>query len=175
MNDLLVVYYSRTGTARQVAQQLGRIAQAHVGEIIDSKPRTGFRGDLRCVLDALLRREPKFRYAGPAPTRYRSVILVAPVWLRHLAAPMRAFLARGPQLPRHVGVVSVMAREGAYRAVQEVADAIRRNPAAVLAIRQQEVLNGTAAPSMERFLEELSSAGRATQPLRPAELSPRAL
>nr|WP_297355763.1 hypothetical protein [uncultured Caldimonas sp.] len=174
MNELLVVYYSRTGTARQVAQQLARMAQGHIGEVVDPVPRIGFWGDLRCVFDSLLRRTPRMRYSGPIPSRYRSVVLVAPVWMRHLAAPMRSFVLNGPQLPRRVGVVCVMAREGAFQAVQEVADATRSTPVATLVLQQQKVLDGSAGAEMERFLEDFSVAGRATRPMRPVELSPRA-
>lgn len=173
MNELLVVYYSRTGTARQVAQQLAQMAQGHLGEVVDPVPRVGLWGDLRCVFDTLLRRTPRMRYSGPTPSRYRNVILVAPVWMRHLAAPMRSFLRKGRPLPRSVGVVCVMAREGGFQAVQEVADATKVTPVATLALQQRKVLDGSAVAELQRFLDDFSAAGRTARPQRPVELSPR--
>lgn len=174
MNEVLVVYYSRTGTSRQVAQQLARMAKGHLGEIVDKVPRVGLWGDMRCIVDALLHRTPRMRYSGPVPSHYRSIILVAPVWMRHVAAPVRSFLRRGLPLPQRLGIVCVMAREGGYRAVQEMADGARSVPLSTLVLQQRKVLDGSATVELQRFLQDFSTAGRVERPVRPVELSPRA-
>lgn len=171
MNELLVVYYSRTGTSRQVAQQLARMAKGHLGEVVDKLPRVGLWGDMRCIVDALLHRTPRMRYAGPTPSHYRSIVLVAPVWMQHVAAPMRSFLRRGLPLPERLGIVCVTAREGGSRAVQEMADGAGSIPLTTLVLQQRKVRDGSATMELQRFLKDFARAGRCEQPVRSVELS----
>ena len=91
MGKVLVVSYSYPGTSRQVATTLAGLQGWATGEISEERPG---RGDGRCVLDSLLRRQPPIRYEGPPPEQFAAVVLVAPIWLYRLAGPMRTFVAR---------------------------------------------------------------------------------
>lgn len=170
MNDLLVVYYSRSGTARQVAETLAHRGQGHIGEIRDAHPRLGLWGDVRCVVDELFDRLPAIRYTGPSPSRFGTIVLVAPVWMRRLACPMRTFLREHPLKPDRLGCIFVMAREGGFNAMQAMADLTQTPVQASLVLRQQQVLTGGADADLERFLEAILAPGEPAQ--RPVELCP---
>src|ERR1043166_8855578 len=105
MKQVLVVVYSYTGTSTRVAQRLAVERAWPIGEVSDAKPRSGW---LRCVLDQVLRRRPPIRYHGPDPARFDAVVLVAPIWVEGLSAPMRAFVAEHAATLPEVAVVSVM-------------------------------------------------------------------
>ncbi|RYY70926.1 MAG: flavodoxin, partial [Comamonadaceae bacterium] len=109
MDAILVVCYSHTGTSRRAAELLCSHHGWPLGEITDASPR----GSLRCVVDSLLRRRPRIRYEGPEPASYRTVVLVAPIWMYRLAAPMRSFIAqRREALPR-IAMIATMNSGGA--------------------------------------------------------------
>lgn len=171
MKDLLVIHYSRTGTARTVAETLAHLGEGHIGQVLDERPRIGFAGDVRCVVDQLMHRAPAVRYSGPNPNRFRHIVLVAPVWMRRLASPMTSFL-RGNRLPEvKIACVTVMAREGGFTAMQELSDLLPSPLSADLVLLQQQVLNGEAMPRLIRFIEQfLADDAVAAQP--PADLSP---
>ncbi|MGT2434405.1 BON domain-containing protein [Cupriavidus basilensis] len=53
MEKKLIVYYSRTGTARQVAEQMAAQSGWQLAEVTDEHPRAGFLGDARCVIETV--------------------------------------------------------------------------------------------------------------------------
>lgn len=178
MTQNLIVYYSRTGTARQVAEALAARLGWRVAEIADVTSRAGMFGDLRCVIDNLFQRAPAYRYNGPEPSECGHVIVLAPVWMGRLAAPMRAFLAaNAPSWPADAGVsaICVMSSRGGYQAMKEIAALTATTPAPALVLLQRDVLSGTAAADIDRFVQALRAAETgSTEVQRPAWLSPNA-
>jgi len=136
MRQVLVVVYSYTGTSRRVAQQLAVERGWPIGEVIDAKPRTGW---LRCVLDSIFRRRPAIRYAGPDPAAFDTVVLVSPIWVEGLSAPMRTFVAEQAPKLREFAIVSVMGSKGAPNAVAEISSLMGRPPMLHAAFKRREI------------------------------------
>jgi len=142
MRHTAIIYYSRSGTARMAAERLSAYCDLPVHEVRDRVPRVGLAGDLRCVLDAWLRRSPAYDYAGPPLEALARVVIVAPVWMRTLAAPMRAFLRDQAPLRAELSLVLVMSGDGGERAAADAAAAGGRLPGCVVMLRQYDVLAG---------------------------------
>lgn len=158
MDSILVVVYSYTGVSRKAAQLLCSHHGWPLGEIVEAKPR----GTLRCVLDSLLRRRPRVRYDGPDPGDFRTVVLVSPIWMYRLAAPMRSFLREnGIVLPR-VAMVLTMGSGGASSVLAEVRGILGRRPVASAAFTQQEIEDGSGTARLLAFGDGLrgTNAGR---------------
>ncbi len=141
MDSILVVHYSLSGVSRRVAQLLASHHGWPLGTIEDRRPRVGLRGTWRCVLDSLLDRQPRIRYRGPVPEEFRTVVLVAPIWMYRLAAPMRSFLHE--HRLRRVAVVVTMGSAGASNAFAEVHRITGKAPVATLALTAHEVESGS--------------------------------
>ena len=151
MNSTLVVCYSYTGVSRRAAQLLCSLHDWPLAEIRDSAPR----GLWRCVLDSLLRRQPEIAYEGPAPSRYRTVVLMAPIWMGRLAWPMRTFITRhAQQLPR-VAVIATMNSSGDENAFREVGRRLGHAPFACAGFRQKELEDGSASTRLLTFGDSL--------------------
>ncbi|AJG19321.1 flavodoxin family protein [Cupriavidus basilensis] len=174
MEKILIVYYSRTGTARQAAEELAAQSGWPLAEVGDQASRSGLLGDARCVLDILLQRHVGYRYAGPALDDCQRLVIVAPIWVGHLAAPMRSFLRDHMPLACKTSVICVMARQGAFRAAEEIARLATQPPSPVLALRQADVASGAATQALRAFAEQVEAAnGRSGAAQRPAWLSPK--
>lgn len=154
-----IVFYSRTGTGRAVAERLASMTGWPAHEVRDAKPRAGLAGDLRCVVDSLFKRSPEFRFDGPALDQYDHVILIAPVWLRSLAAPMRAFLLAQGRLIRGYSVICVMSGYGGFRAVDDVAAIAGSKPRTILLLKQYDVLAEECDAALCRFRDQTLAAG----------------
>lgn len=163
MARILVVCYSHTGTARRAAQLLCSHHGWPLGEIQDPAPR----GTLRCVLDSLLKRRPAIRYDGPEPGAFDSVVLLAPIWMYRLAAPMRSFLAEyRDRLPR-VAVIATMSSGGATNAFGEVGHLLGHPPVTCAAFLQREIEDGSGTGRLLEVGDALAggpAAGDATHP-----------
>lgn len=158
MERIGIVFYSRTGTARAAAERLGSLSGWPVHEVRDVVPRFGLGGDARCVLDILLKRNPDFRYDGPPLDQLDHVILIAPVWLRSLAAPMRAFLKTQGRLIKAYSVICVMSGYGGFRAVDDIATLSGCRPRSILLLKQYDVLAEECDASLCRFREQTQAA-----------------
>lgn len=176
MTEGMIVYYSRTGTVRQVAEALAEQLGWPVAEVADETSRAGFGGDLRCVLDIVLHRAARYRFSGPDPADCNHVVVLAPVWLGRLATPMRSFLADYAATLSHVehlSAICVMAARGGYRAMAEVNQLTGKIPTPALVLLQRDVLSGTATLDIDYFAQTLRLADPdMARTQRPAWLSP---
>ena len=120
MNDVLCIYYSRSGNTRKAMREISETLDAEIVEITDSTPRSGFRGWLRCGLDAVKRdTAPLKSFETCRPLEeYRLVILGTPVWAGRCSSITRSFLiAHGAELPENVSYVITHMGDSAYENV----------------------------------------------------------
>lgn len=173
MPDNVIVYYSRSGTTRQVAEALATQTGWPLAEIQDVQSRAGLIGDLRCVVDNLFHRRPAYRYNGPRLANYRSAVVLAPVWIRHLAAPMRSFLHDQMPFPARLAAVCVMAARGGFDAAAEIALICDKPPHPTLVLLQRDIASGEAFQDLSAFSKTLLEGERETvSSPRQAWLSP---
>lgn len=170
MDSILVVCYSYTGISRRAAQLLCSHHGWPLGEVTDTAPRSTWR----CVLDSLLRRRPGIRYQGPDPGDFRMVVLVAPVWMYRLAAPMRSFVAQEQDALRRVAVVCTMNSGGASNAFGEVARLLTSGVVVeTAAFKARDIEDGSATGALLAFGDSLQPGSAASQPRRtPAWTAP---
>ena len=91
MKETVVVYYSRAGKTRRVAEQLAELLSADLEEIRESKDRAGFFGLISAGRDACLRRDVALTRA-PSIAGRKTVVLGMPVWAFGPPPPVRAWL-----------------------------------------------------------------------------------
>ena len=58
MSDILCIYYSRTGNTKKAMEEIASALDAELAELRDDADRSGWKGWLRCGLDAMRRRLP---------------------------------------------------------------------------------------------------------------------
>lgn len=86
----LIVYYSFTGNNQALCGRLQRLLNCDSYRIMDVKRRTWFT----ILLDLLFNRMPKIQEGAPDIGKFEKIILLAPVWNAHVAAPMKSFIKR---------------------------------------------------------------------------------
>jgi len=151
----LVVFYSRSGTTRRIAEALSGALKCDVEEITEPKPRTGFLGYIRSLLEAR-RRHPSII----APKRhdvlsYDLVIIGTPVWAWSLSSPVRAYLmATASQLP-DVAFFCTLGGAGSERTFAQMTAIVGKKPRAVCAITERETLSGRYSDRLSTFAKAL--------------------
>ena len=87
----LIVYYSRTGKTRLVAEKLAAILDADIEELVERKSRRGARAWFGGIKDVLLKRPGEL--TSRHGTEGRSLILLGmPVWASSPPPAVRAYL-----------------------------------------------------------------------------------
>lgn len=173
MNDILLVCYSRTGNTQLVAEELAQLTGWPLAQINDSVPRAGMSGDLRCMLDAFFKTRPQYRYAGPDVESFKHIVLLTPVWMKGLAAPLRAFLNDHDLTHKRISVICTQGGRGGFNAVEEIATLTRQVPSPVQILLQNEVLSGLSPQRLEDFVVQvLASTTYQRDRQRPVWISP---
>lgn len=88
----LVVYYSRSGNTRRVAEMITSQLQADLQELVDLKGRAGLLGWLRAGRDAMRDKTTDLEPLVFNPDDYDLIVVGSPVWASHPAPAVSTFL-----------------------------------------------------------------------------------
>ncbi|MFN0217843.1 MAG: flavodoxin family protein [Hyphomicrobium sp.] len=165
-SKILVVFYSRSGTTRKIAQALAKAMRCDLEEISEPKSRAGFFGYTRSLLEALLRRPAVIAAKKRDVAAYDLVIVGTPVWGSSLSSPARAYLmATAPQLP-DVAFFCCFGGSGSESTFAQMTAVTGKKPRACCAITQGEVQAGTFGGPLATFEKALSVMTADVQPVR---------
>ena len=171
MSKILVVTYSFTGTGARLTELLCRSRNWTSAQVIERRPRKSWV-TLRCAVESLFRLKPPILYKGPDPAGFDLVVIVAPIWLKRLASPMRSFVANFRGSLRKVAVVSVMGGKGGQNAPAEIGGIVDAAPVMSTTFTMREVDDGSYAPRLLALAAALDAATEQKDEVRPFLLSP---
>jgi flavodoxin len=89
----LVVYYSRTGTTKKVAEKIAKELSADIEEIVDLKRRNGPIGFLSGGKDAATKKLTEIKTLEKDPEEYDLVVIGSPVWAGTMAPAIRTYIS----------------------------------------------------------------------------------
>ncbi len=129
-----ILYYSRDGHTDRLAHKLASRLGGDLIRIATTSYRGGWVGYMAGGFDSLTGRLPKIAPIADL-SHYASLSLGSPVWASCLAAPLRAYLAQSPAMPRTVGLFVTSADPSFPTKVFKMAGALCRRPfAATLSV-----------------------------------------
>ena len=141
---ILVVFFSRTGSTRSVAEGIARATGADLEELREARSRLGILGWLRSGYEGTYRRSSE-----PLPLQrqlggYDIVFVGSPTWSRSLSSPVRGFLEKyRTTLPR-VALFATCAGRGADDVLTQMAALLDQPALAKLALLELDVKHGPA-------------------------------
>lgn len=154
-SNILVIYYSRSGTTAELADAIARPLGADVERIQDTQKREGFLGFLRSLRDTFRRGSSPIRPLSVDPAAYDLVIIGTPDWGQSVAAPMRTFLAAQKGRLRRVAFFLTDGAADHARVFQTMMELSGAKPVATLAIPHADVVNDRFQEKVDAFLAEL--------------------
>jgi flavodoxin len=156
---ILVVYFSRTGTTRKVAELLARLLRADLEEIRDTEDRMGVRGYFRSGREAFFQRRTVLKQPQRDPASYDLVVIGTPIWNLSLSSPVRTYLMlMRVKLPR-VAFFLTHKRFGDQRVLAQMEQMVGKAPVARLVLKQEQVDRGGFIADVEPFVERLVTGG----------------
>jgi len=153
----LVVYYSRTGTTRKVAEALARELGADLEEIVDRKPRGGAARFVVAGKDAALKRATGIEEPGRDPASCDLVVVGTPVWAGTMSCAVRTYLLREKERLPKVAFFLTTGRSGADRTFRHMAEVCGKAPEATLGLRAKEVRKDTCLEKVRAFAGTLGT------------------
>jgi flavodoxin len=168
----LVVYFSRDGHTRHIAQEIAQAYSADLEQIRTLGNRRGLLGYVRCALEALLGIEPALHRDMQRLERYGLVIIGTPIWFWNIASPVRAWVARHrAELPR-VALFCTYGGSGATKVFADLERLCGGRAVATLALTEGQCADEDHMAQVRRFAadceRDVSEPATRTSLARPA-------
>ena len=149
MARTLIVYHSLTGTARRVAELLRQMTQWQMLEVFDAQAHSARQGD---------KPTPEYACCGPDASQFDRLVVITPVWLGELAAPLRGLLRdvfKASQAPRvkQVSLVCVVGLDGVAHAAAEVARLVGSPLLPQLILSHDDVADASCIGALQAFAD----------------------
>lgn len=152
---ILVAYYSRTGTTRQVATAVAQKLGADLAEIKDTVDRMGVMGYLKSGRDAMKKLLTKLETTDKNPADYDLVLIGTPVWAGMMSTPVRTYLTEQKNNFKTVAFFCTMGGENPSKTFPEMETVCGQKPLATLAIRTKEVVKKEFEWKVEAFVRAI--------------------
>src|SRR5512139_1268886 len=156
MRKTLVVYFSRSGHTRSVADEIARRCGADLEAIQDVRPRTGVFGYWRSAREAMKKTIIEIRPSTRDPAEYDLVILGTPIWGGNLCSPMRAYVSGHRGKFRQVAFFSTQGGSPPGKAFRDLAELCACAPRAVVAITDKQMQTGALSGKVDEFVRALA-------------------
>ena len=152
---ILVVFYSRSGRTRKIAEVISKILKCDKEEIFDIKSREGIVGFLSAGTDANLRRLTAIKEIKNNPSLYDLVIIGTPVWSSNISTPIRTYLFLYKEEFKKVAFFCTRLGSDAEKVFTDMKNLSQNTPVALLALTSREVARDQYMQKVKEFLKNL--------------------
>ena len=98
----LIIFYSRTGNTKKVAEEIASLLKADIEEIIPLENYLGIWGYIKACIEAIFKKTPLIKKSGKNLTSYNLIIIGSPLWAGTMASPVRTYLLRNKNLKKFI-------------------------------------------------------------------------
>jgi len=152
---VLVVYYSRTGTTREVARVLAQNIACDVEEIIDKANRSGLIGFIKSGFSAVRGLSTQIENTKYDASLYDIVIIGTPVWAGHVSSAVRTYLEKNARNFKKVAFFSTAASAKDDKVFVDMEKLCAKRPLSVLRIVEKQVKSGEYEKEAKKFIGEI--------------------
>lgn len=151
---ILVVYYSRTGTTKRVAEIISKMLKCDIGEIYDTKNREGIMGYLKSGRDASLGRLTLIKDIKYDTKQYDLIIIGTPVWAWNMATPVRTYIVQNKRFFKKTAFFCTMGGSSGKTFVK-METLSGKTALALLELKTREVLKNDYKDKVREFIKKL--------------------
>ncbi|MCM8769965.1 MAG: hypothetical protein NC911_09945 [Candidatus Omnitrophica bacterium] len=148
----MIVYYSRTGNTKSLAEFLKDQLSAEIQEIKTNIEEKGKINFIRAGWQAVKKFCPELSPIRVDLGRYDLVLIGTPVWALTMASPIRSFLKTYHSKLPAVGFFATMGKVGSESTFAHMADLVGKKPLACLAVSEQAIKSGSFQPKAKEFV-----------------------
>lgn len=154
LRKTLVVFYSKTGTTKRVAEEIAKNMRCDIEEIIDKKKRTGIIGFIIGGRDAMKKIPTEIEEVRYDPEKYDLVIVGSPVWAGNIAPAIRSYLQKFNGKFHSVAFFCTMGKNGDKTTFDNMCEACGKNPERTIAFLAKDVKRGAYTAQMHEFFDK---------------------
>ncbi|MFO8020081.1 MAG: flavodoxin [Promethearchaeia archaeon] len=153
--NYLVVFYTRTGNTRKIANFIAEQLNADIEELIDTKKRKGFIGWFRSGFDAFREKTTDLRVTQKKPENYDVIILGTPVWANKMTPALRTYILEKKDKFKRVAFFCTEGSTGAENLFSSLKGLCSKSPVATKEIVAKQVKTGEYIALAKEFIQEI--------------------
>jgi len=153
----LVVFYSRTGTTKKLAEAISGALKCDMEEIFDAKNRAGLLGFLRSGMEATFNMTTTLKGIRNDPAPYDIIIIGTPIWSHKISSPIRTYLSQNKVNLKNVALFCTYGSAVADTMADIVEAACGKRPLDFLKVTMDEIMEGTYHEKARAFADGLLS------------------
>ncbi len=156
MAKTLLVFYSRKGKTKTVAEETSKLLNCDLEEIIDLKKRTGILGFLGAGRDAFLKKKTSIKEPEKNPGEYNLLIIASPVWAGNLPPAIRTYIERfQAQLPQLALIGTCGFKGNSSKIAVEIEKITGKKLIATVEVTAKEVSENNYKDKIQDFVNNL--------------------
>lgn len=151
----LVVYYSRSGNTREVAQIIAQEIPCDIEEIHDTQNRSGILGWIKSGYQVNRGKLTTLKPMEKDPSEYELVIIGTPIWAGYPSVPVKTYLIENKDKIKNVAFFATYTSSGFSKAVKNMREILGKDPVQTLGIKVDEIKNKTCDCKIDPFVRDL--------------------
>lgn len=151
---VLVVYYSREGHTKLVAEKLAKKFNADLEQLIDKKKRTGPIGFSGAGKDAVAGNLTKLKSLKHNPQEYDIILIGTPSWFGNVTPAVRTFIKENNLSGKKIGVFGTAHLTGVENALKQAVELIGKENVEqipTLPLRHRDLADDVLGEKIEFF------------------------
>jgi flavodoxin len=153
----LVVFYSRTGNTKKIAQDISNELNFDLEEIFDTKKRSGILGFIRAGWDAFKGNLTEIKDVEKDPGRYDLVIIGTPNWAKSMTPAIRTYIKQEKEKLDRTAFFCTEGGKGGEKLFENLAKHSETEPISTLEILKKELKKETYKEKLQKFVKEINS------------------
>lgn len=153
----LIVYYSRDGHAKKVAESIAATLKCDIEEIREPQSRRGIIGWILSGRDAWKKKILPIETTAKNPNNYDLVIIGTPIWANTMTPAIRSWLEKFSKDLKQIALFATMGGSGDKKAFAEIAEKCGKSPIASVSFLDRETNKEIHKTKLENFIKELQT------------------
>ncbi len=152
----LIVYFSRTGRTRKVAESIQALTGFDIDEISEAKGRAGPIGWLKSGMESTRKMLPQIEVLQHDQASYDLVVLGTPIWAANMSSPVRAYITKHGSDIKRAALFCTGDGDKPEKAFAPITELLGKEPIATMGLIGEEREGETATQRIEAFVVDLS-------------------
>jgi flavodoxin len=151
----LIVYFSRTGRTRKVAEAIQALTGFDMDEIKEAKGRGGPIGWLKSGMESTRRMLPPIEALQHDQASYDLVVIGTPIWAANMSSPVRAYVTEHVPDIKKAALFCTGDGDNPEKAFAPITELLGKEPIATMGLIGEERGSETATQRIEVFVADL--------------------
>lgn len=152
----LLVYYSRTGITKRIAEEIAQSLNCDVEEIVDTEKRSGIIGYIKSGYETARNKLPEIESPKHDLSQYELLIVGTPIWAGKMSVPVKAYLKHNKDKIPKLACFCTCGSSGIDGTLQGMEEYVNVSSLASFGLKSSEIKDGSYTSIIEKFVQDLS-------------------